>query len=524
MSDSNHLGVPMCLEEFGLACDGSKWPPGFNTSATPRPRLGDVPYGKKFRSCTVEGTLALTYDDGPSQWTPDLLDILKEHDAKATFFVSGIKLYDDLVNHRSEKTPAIIRRMYNEGHQIAGHTWSHPDMDQLNSQQRRHELIKGEIGFVDILGFFPTYMRPPYNICGAECQTDVGELGYHVTSNDIEGRDWAGNYTFSEEHFMAKITSKGNRQGVRAWMGLAHDTHNQSVYRWTPFMIKNAKERGFKLVTAGECLNDPEENWYRDPLTGEATPPLTPPSPLLRPTPQCSSHAARSFSVSTHLEKKAGKANKTRARTDSAPPVTNPGPRTPTDEAYDISGLEARILRALEKLTHDLSQLRGGGRMNPDIVESLKVQLGTAGHGKESVRLGDIAQVVPRGRVLNVICGEEAHIKPISTAIAASPHSLTPLTPEPTNPLTIQVPLPPPTGESRRMAVAEAVKASERADKDIQKERQDHNKRLRNFELNRSVLPDDLQKAKKQMEEVVKNGHEEVKRISDGAKRVLESQ
>lgn len=116
------------------------------------------------------------------------------------------------------------------------------------------------------------------------------------------------------------------------------------------------------------------------------------------------------------------------------------------------------------------------------------------------------------------------HIKPISTAIAASPHSLTPLTPEPTNPLTIQVPLPPPTGESRRIAVAEAVKASERADKDIQKERQDHNKRLRNFELNRSVLPDDLQKAKKQMEEVVKNGHEEVKRISDGAKRVLESQ
>jgi peptidoglycan/xylan/chitin deacetylase (PgdA/CDA1 family) len=182
MSDSNHLGVPMCLEEFGLACDGSKWPPGFNTSATPRPRLGDVPYGKKFRSCTVENTLALTYDDGPSQWTPDLLDILKEHDAKATFFVSGIKLYDDLVNHRSEKTPVIIRRMYNEGHQIAGHTWSHPDMDQLDSQQRRHELIKGEIGFVDILGFFPTYMRPPYNICGAECQTDVGELGYHVVS------------------------------------------------------------------------------------------------------------------------------------------------------------------------------------------------------------------------------------------------------------------------------------------------------------------------------------------------------
>lgn len=82
-------------------------------------------------------------------------------------------------------------------------------------------------------------------------------------------------------------------------------------------------------------------------------------------------------------------------------------PPTPTDEAYDVSGLESQILKAIEKLTHELSQLRSGGKLNPDIIESLKVQLGTAGHGKETVRLGDIAQVVPRGRVLNVICGEE---------------------------------------------------------------------------------------------------------------------
>ena len=86
------------------------------------------------------------------------------------------------------------------------------------------------------------------------------------------------------------------------------------------------------------------------------------------------------------------------------------------------------------------------------------------------------------------------------------------------------MPLPPPTGESRRAAVESAVKASERADKLIQQARQEHNKKLRKFEVNREVLPDDLQKAKKLMEEVVKKGHTEVKRISDGAKRVLESQ
>lgn len=116
------------------------------------------------------------------------------------------------------------------------------------------------------------------------------------------------------------------------------------------------------------------------------------------------------------------------------------------------------------------------------------------------------------------------HLKPITSAIAASPHSLTPLPPDSSNPLTIQVPLPPPTGESRRAAVDAAIKASEKADKQIQVARQEHNKRLRKFELNRDVLPDDLQKAKVRMEDVVKKGHTEVKRISDGAKKVLESQ
>ncbi|KAF2248009.1 ribosome recycling factor [Trematosphaeria pertusa] len=246
-------------------------------------------------------------------------------------------------------------------------------------------------------------------------------------------------------------------------------------------------------------------------------------------TPQCIANATRSLTTSPSLHKKAGKANKSHARTDSSPPVApgRAGQLTPADEAYDLSGLEAQILKAMEKLTHDLSQLRSGGRLNPEIVEGLKVQLGMAGkdgHGKETVRLGDIAQVVPRGRVLNVIVGEAEHLKPISTAIAASPHSLTPLAPESSSPLTIQVPLPPPTGESRRAAVEAASKAAEQADKWIQSARQVHHKKLRKFQLDKSVLPDDLQKAGKLMEEVVKKGHADVKRVVDGAKKVLESQ
>jgi ribosome recycling factor len=72
--------------------------------------------------------------------------------------------------------------------------------------------------------------------------------------------------------------------------------------------------------------------------------------------------------------------------------------------------------------------------------------------------------------------------------------------------------------------VEKAGQAATEADKWIQNSRQVHNKALRKKGLEKSVLPDDLQKAGKLMEEVVKKGHGEVKRIVEGAKRVLESQ
>ncbi|KAF2276653.1 ribosome recycling factor [Westerdykella ornata] len=232
---------------------------------------------------------------------------------------------------------------------------------------------------------------------------------------------------------------------------------------------------------------------------------------------------SRPFTSSPALYKKAGKANKAHARSDSAPPDRDISV-TPTDEAYDVSVLEAAILRAIERLTHELAQLRAGGRLNPNVVENLRVQLGTAKDGKETVRLGDIAQVIPKGRFLNVMVSEKDHIKPVTSAIYASNHNLAPQQPHPDAPLTIPVPIPPPTGESRQAALEAAQKAAEQADKAIQNARAAHHKKLRKFELEKAVLPDDLQKAKKRMEEVVKKGHGEVKHIVDGAKKVLQSQ
>ncbi len=75
------------------------------------------------------------------------------------------------------------------------------------------------------------------------------------------------------------------------------------------------------------------------------------------------------------------------------------------EDPYDLSELEDGISRAQEQLKNDLSKLRSGGRFNPEVIDNLRVRVDKA--SKETARLGDLAQVVPRGRMLNVMVGEK---------------------------------------------------------------------------------------------------------------------
>ncbi|KAF2092650.1 ribosome recycling factor [Rhizodiscina lignyota] len=240
-------------------------------------------------------------------------------------------------------------------------------------------------------------------------------------------------------------------------------------------------------------------------------------TPTLHKAPE---PVTRHFASSAFLLKKAGKKARDTAKSDSSPPGPAVAPNTATDEIYDFSVLESNILKAIERLTHKLSELRAGGRFNPSILESLKVQLDKGG---ANAKLRDLAQVVTRGRTISVIVGEEDHVRPVSSAILASAHSLNPQGPSPDAPTTLTIQIPPPTGESRRAAIEDARKFSEEATAAIRAARQTQHKKMRSMELEKRARPDDLQKAHKQMEEVVRKGNEEVKRIVDGAKRVLES-
>ncbi|KAI9680077.1 MAG: hypothetical protein M1817_005093 [Caeruleum heppii] len=239
--------------------------------------------------------------------------------------------------------------------------------------------------------------------------------------------------------------------------------------------------------------------------------------------------SVHSFSTSPSLSKKSSKASK---QAYGAPSPAASSPATPgKDDPFDLSALTKSIADALTKLEDTLSKLRSGGRFNPEVLEGLRVEIvkGQGSRGAEAkqqekvkVRLGDLAQVVPKGRMVQVMVGEAEHIKPITRALHSSTDTLSPLPPAPQNPLTILLPLPPPTADSRKAAVSAASVATQAAVEAVRNARAGQQKKLRRMELDRVVTRDVLEKAKRSMESTVEKAMGQVKDVGERGKSMLD--
>ncbi|KAG0641310.1 hypothetical protein HOY80DRAFT_745165 [Tuber brumale] len=258
----DHCMSPLCQVGYGI-CDADTLPSGGTTEQVARPHLGNVPYGI-FDDCVVPGDVALTFDDGPGVYTNGMVDLLDSFNAKATFYITGINNGKGAI----DTTPAwtdVIRKMNANGHQIASHTWSHADLSTLSEAGRRGEMIKLEMALRNILGFFPTYMRPPYSSCNAACVATMGDLGYHITYFDLDTDDY--NQNTPEKIQVAKNNFDNainpSNPAADAFLAIAHDIHQTTAQNLTEHMLKTLQQKGYKAVTVGECMGDPKENWYR---------------------------------------------------------------------------------------------------------------------------------------------------------------------------------------------------------------------------------------------------------------------
>jgi peptidoglycan/xylan/chitin deacetylase (PgdA/CDA1 family) len=111
-------------------------------------------FGRTMIAPHLPGQLALTFDDGPNPaWTPRLLDILAEHNVRATFFMVG---------KFAQAEPELAHRVANAGHLIGNHSWSHPDLSRSRSANVLDELTRTSDILAEIAGKPIRYFRPPF--------------------------------------------------------------------------------------------------------------------------------------------------------------------------------------------------------------------------------------------------------------------------------------------------------------------------------------------------------------------------
>ncbi|RSM20673.1 hypothetical protein CDV31_000359 [Fusarium ambrosium] len=214
--------------------------------------------GVVIRQCSKPGVLALAYDDGPAQYTSQLVDILNKAGAKATFFWTGT-LYGCVYNHKT-----AIQAAYKSGHQIASHTWTHPqNFGSLSTNDLKQQMQRFEQAMVNIIGKKPAYMRPPYLATGGNVLPTMKSLGYKVITNDVDSGDWNGQTAQQSQQKFQQAGAGGNGH-----IPLMHETYASTVQTLTPWLINWAKQNNLKLVTVAECLGDAGGAYQTGTFTG----------------------------------------------------------------------------------------------------------------------------------------------------------------------------------------------------------------------------------------------------------------
>jgi len=196
--------------------------------------------GITFNSVQVDGPyIAMTFDDGPSATlTPKLLDLLAARHIKATFFVVG----ENVAEH-----PEIVARAAREGHEIANHSWSHPNLGKMSDENVRRQLQQTDDAIKNATGKRPSLMRPPYgSITAREKHWIHAEFGYDIILWDVDPLDW-------KRPGPAVIRSRILKETRPGSIILSHDIHPGTIEAM-PSTFDELQAKGFNFVTVSELI------------------------------------------------------------------------------------------------------------------------------------------------------------------------------------------------------------------------------------------------------------------------------
>ncbi|KAJ3054760.1 hypothetical protein HK097_000931 [Rhizophlyctis rosea] len=218
---------------------------------------GAKPPIQTYKTCKTPNTLAIAFDDGATVYQQSIIDQFNAVNGKTTFFTTG-HLYQCIYNDGAVKS---LRNAFASGHQIASHTWNHPDLTTLDATAQTTELTTLEDALQKIIGAKPTFIRPPYLASNAGLKDVLTSLDYRaIITNNVDSQDWNG-YT-AQQGYDAIV--KGLEASQYSGIVLAHENYAATVNQLLPQLITYAQQKGIKLVTVAECIGDDVSKMYKD--------------------------------------------------------------------------------------------------------------------------------------------------------------------------------------------------------------------------------------------------------------------
>jgi len=191
--------------------------------------------------------VALTFDDGPSpRFTPQVLALLKQYQAQATFFVLGCKV---------EKYPALIKAELEAGHELGNHTYSHPRLLKINQTARERELERTRLD-LDLLGCpqGSKIMRPPYSEYDKRLVSYLDHTNRELILWSVDSGDWQG---LAASTIVHNVLTKVKNGAIVVFHD--SDEYNQADRHPTVEALKiilpALQKAGYRMVTVSELLD-----------------------------------------------------------------------------------------------------------------------------------------------------------------------------------------------------------------------------------------------------------------------------
>jgi peptidoglycan/xylan/chitin deacetylase (PgdA/CDA1 family) len=189
--------------------------------------------------------VALTFDDGPSEGTPELLELLDRFQVTATFFQCGAN---------AERLPAIARQVSLGGHEIGNHTYSHPALYLRSARFVHGEVARAQRALSEIHGAPPVWFRAPYGGRWFGLRAAQAEFGLASAMWTVMGSDWR----LPADEIAANLIS-GVEPGAILCLHDGRETQSapdiSSTLAALQLAVPRIKDRGYRFVTLSEMFS-----------------------------------------------------------------------------------------------------------------------------------------------------------------------------------------------------------------------------------------------------------------------------